>query len=95
MSLLREIKYEDYKNDWYIMKTQKNFYDPDSPSSFDSIHVPHQALVTSSSRKLSREVGMLRHARDDTSIPGNVFDCQQARRDPDELQICSRKLATL
>ena len=28
------------------------------------------------------------------SIPGNVFDCQHARRDPDELHNESRNLAT-
>ena len=28
------------------------------------------------------------------SIPGNVFDCQHAQRDPDELNNDSRKLAT-
>ena len=28
------------------------------------------------------------------SIPGNVFDCQHARRDPDELHNDSRHLAT-
>ena len=30
------------------------FDDPESPSSYDSAHVPHQALITSSSRKPSR-----------------------------------------
>ena len=28
------------------------------------------------------------------SIPGNVFDCQYARRDPDEIHNDSRNLAT-
>ena len=28
------------------------------------------------------------------SIPGNVFDCQHAQRDPDELHNYSRNLAT-
>ena len=56
--------------------------------------VPHQALVSSSSRKRSREVGMPRNTREDMSIPGNVFDCQHIRRDPDELHNDSRNLAT-
>ena len=58
----------------------KIFCDPDSPTSYDSTHVPHQALVTSSSRKPSREVGMLRNTRENMSIPGNVFECQQRFR---------------
>ena len=58
-------------------------------------HVPHQVLVTSSSRKPGREVGMPRFTRDDMSILGNVFfDCQPARRVPDELHNDSRNLAT-
>ena len=70
------------------------FYDPDLPSSYDCTYVPHQALITSSSRMPSREVGMLRNTRENMSILGNVFDCQHARRDPDELQNDSRNLAT-
>ena len=61
----------------------KIFYDPDSPSSLDSTYVPHQALITSSSRKPGREVGILRNTREDMSIPGNVFDRQLAQRDSD------------
>ena len=57
-------------------------------------HVPHQALITSSSRKPSREVGMLRNTRENTSIAGNVFDRQYARRHPEELNNDSRNLAT-
>ena len=57
-------------------------------------YVPHQALITSSSRKPSREVGMPRNTRENMSIPGNVFDCQHARRDPEELHNYSRNLAT-
>ena len=38
-------------------------------------HVPHQALITSSSMKPSCEFGMLRNTRDDMGVPGNVFDC--------------------
>ena len=55
---------------------------------------PHQALITSSSRKPGREVGMLRDTRENMSIPGNVFDCQHARWDPDELYHYSRDFAT-
>ena len=66
------------------------FYDPDLLSSYDSAYVPHQALITSSSRKLSRDIGMPRNTREDVSLPGNVFDCQHARRDPDDwLQVIS------
>ena len=57
-------------------------------------YVFHQDLITSSSRKPSREVGMPRNSREDMSIPGNVFDRQHARRDPDELLNDSRNLAT-
>ena len=74
-------------------RLKKILYDPDSPSSYDSTYVPHQALTTSSSRKSSREIGMLRNAREDVSIPGNVCDCQHARRDYDELHNNSRNLA--
>ena len=57
-------------------------------------YVLHQAPNTSSSRKLSREVGMPRNTRENMRIPGNVSDRQHARRDPDELRIDSRNLAT-
>ena len=72
------------------VEDSKIFYDPNSPSSYDSTYVPHQALITSSSRKPGREAGMLRNTRENTSIPGNVFDCQHARRNPDELHNDSR-----
>ena len=42
---------------------------------------------------LSREVGMPRNTRESMSIPGNVFDRQHARRNPDELYDDSRNLA--
>ena len=67
-----------------FIEDSKIFYDPNSPSSSDSTNGPHQALITSSSRTLSCDVGMLPNTREDVSIPGNVFDCQHARRDPDE-----------
>ena len=66
----------------------------DSPSSFDSAHVPHQALITSSSRTPSRETKMQRNTREGISISGNVFVCQLARRDLDDLHNHSRNLAT-
>ena len=37
---------------------------------------------------------MPRNTGEDRSIPGNVLDCQLARRDPDELHHDSRNLAT-
>ena len=77
-----------------FFEDSKIFYDPDSPSSYDSAYVSHQALITSSSRKPSRDIGMLRNTREEMSIPGNVFECQHARRDPDELHDDSRNLAT-
>ena len=58
-------------------------------------YVPHQALITPSSKKPSREVGMPRNTREIKSVSGNVFDCQHARRDPDELHNDSRKLAII
>ena len=39
------------------IEDSKIFYNPDSPSSYNSICVPHQALITSRSRKPSREDG--------------------------------------
>ena len=58
-------------------------------------YVPHQALITSSSiGKASREIGMPRNTRENTRISGNVFDCQQARRDLEELHNDSRNLTT-
>ena len=57
-------------------------------------YVPHQALVTSSSRKPSREVEMPQSSRENMSILGNVFDRQHAQRDPEELHNDSRNLAT-
>ena len=56
-------------------------------------YVPHQAVITSSSRKRSREVGLPRNTRDNMRIPGNVFDRQHARREPDELHNDSRNWA--
>ena len=55
------------------IEDSKIIHDPDSPSSYDSTYVPHQALTTSSSRKPSREVGMLRNTLENMSFPGNVF----------------------
>ena len=75
------------------IEDSKTFCDPDSPSSCDCTYVPREALITSSSRKPSRVVEMLRNTREDVSIPGNVFDCQHARGDPDELHNDSRNLA--
>ena len=77
-----------------FIEDSKIFQDPDSPSSFDSAHVLHQALITSSSRKPSRESRMQRTTREDMRIPGNVFDCQPARRDPDDLHNNPSNLAT-
>ena len=93
VSLLRDQVRKLQERLEYIEDT-KIFQDPDPPSSFGSAHVPHQALIASSSRKLSREVGMLRNTREDMSIPGNVSDRQHAQRDSDELYNYSRHLAT-
>ena len=41
-----------------FIEDSKIFQDPDSPNSYDSAHVPHQALITSSSRKPGRESRM-------------------------------------
>ena len=94
MSLMRNQNPGNYKNEWNLLKIRKIFQAPDSPSSFGSAHVSHQAIVTSSSRKPSRESRMHRNTREDTSIPGSVFDCQPARRVPEELDNDSRNLAT-
>ena len=75
-----------------FMEDSKIFQDPDSPSSFGSAHVSHQVLIPSSSKKPSRESRMQRNTREDMSIPGNVSDCQPARRVPEELCTDSRSL---
>ena len=76
-----------------IIEDSKIFQDPDSPSSFGSAHVSHQALIPSSSKNPSREYRMQRNTREDPSIPGSVFDCQPARRVPEESYNDSRNLA--
>ena len=54
-----------------FIKDSKEFHDPDSPSSSGSTHVPHQHRIASSSKvKSSREPGLPRDTREDTSIPG-------------------------
>ena len=78
-----------------FIEDSRIFQDPYSLSSSGSAHVPHQAHITSRSRKPSRESRMQRNTREDMSIPGNVFNCQPARRDPDELHKTSKNLAIL
>ena len=94
VSLLSETKYEDYKNYWYFWRFENLPWSGLTEQLWRTC-VPHQALITSSSRKPSRDIGMLRNTREDMSITGNVFDCQHVRRDPDELRNDSRNLATL
>ena len=79
-----------------FLKDEKEFHDPDPSSSSSRSHVPHQPLVTSSTRrKPSHESGVLRNAREDMSFPGGVFACQPARRQNlDEIRNNSTKLAT-
>ena len=78
-----------------FLKDEKEFHDPDSSSNSCRSYVPHQPLVTSSSRrKPSRESGLLRKTREDMGIPGSVFACQHARRNPDEFFNDSGNLAT-
>ena len=76
-----------------FIEDSKIFQDPDSPSSFGSVHVSHQALIPSSSTKSSRESRMQRNTREGMSIPGSVFDCQPAGRVADESYNDSRNLA--
>ena len=76
-----------------FVEESKIFQDPDSPSSFGSTYVPHQALVTSSSKKPSRESRMQRNTREDVSFPGSVFDCHFALRVLEESYNDSRNLA--
>ena len=45
------IKFGNYKNDWSLLKIREIFQDPDSPISFGSAHVSHQASIPSSSKK--------------------------------------------
>ena len=76
-----------------LIEDSKIFQDPDSPTSFGTAHVSHQALVPSGSKKPSRESRMQRNTREDISIHRNVFDCQPARRVPEELNNDARSLA--
>ena len=93
VSLLRD-QVRKLQKELKFLEDSKIFQDPDSPSSSGSAHVPHQARITSSSRKASRESRMQRNTREDTGIRGNVFDCQPARRVPKEIHNASRNLAT-
>ena len=93
MSLLRD-QVRKLQERLEFIEVSKIFQDPDSPSSFGSAHVSHQALITRSSRKPSRESRTHRNTRENMSIPGNVFDRQPARRVPEELHNDSRNLAT-
>ena len=77
-----------------FIEDSRIFQDPDSPSSSGSADVTHQAHVSSSSIKPSRETRTPRITRADMSIPGDVIDCQPARRDPHELHDISKNLAT-
>ena len=72
MSLLRD-QVRQLEERLEFIEDLKIFQDPDSPSSFGSAHVSRQALITSSSRKPSRESRMQRNTREDVSIPGNVL----------------------
>ena len=92
VSLLRD-QIQKLQDRLKFIEDSKIFHDLDSPSSFGSAHVSHQALITPSSRKPSRESRMQRNTREDMSTPGSVFACQPARRVPDELHNDSRNLA--
>ena len=61
------------------------FQDPDSPCSYGSTPITHQARIASSSRKPSREARTPRITRTDMSISGDAHDCQPARCDPDDM----------
>ena len=64
-------------------------YDPDSPSSFALPTFLIKLLLL----RVQESLGMPRNTRENMSIPGNVFDRQHARRDPEELHNVSRNLA--
>ena len=64
-----------------FLEDSRVFQDPDSPSSFGSANVSHQALVEF--QKAWPRNG------------NNVFDCQHARRDPEELHNNSRKFCNI
>ena len=94
VSLLRD-QVRKLQEQLEFIKDSKEFHDPDSPSSSGKTHVPHQHRIASSSKiKPSREPGLPRDTREDTSNPANAFDCLPTRRDPDELYYDSRNLAT-
>ena len=80
MSLLRD-QIRKLQERLEFIGDSKIFQDPYSPSSFGSVHVSHQALIPSSSRKPSRESRMQLNTREDASTPESVFDCQHAQRD--------------
>ena len=72
----------------------KIFYDPDLLRQLWRPTFLIKLLLPRVQEKPSREVGMLRNTRENMSVLGNIFDCQHARRDPDELHNDSRNLAT-
>ena len=87
VSLLRD-QIQKLQDRSEFIEDSKIFQDPDSPSSFGSAHVSHQALIPS-----SRESRMQRNTLEDMGIPGSAFDCQPARRVPEESYKDSRNLA--
>ena len=92
LSLLRD-QIQKLQDRLEFIEDSKIFQDPDSPSSFGSAHVSHQALIPSSSKKPCRESRMQRNTLEDMGIPGSAFDCQPARRVPEESYKDSRNLA--
>ena len=68
-----------------FLSDARKFHDPDSGSSPGTSHVPHQPLITSSSRrKPSRDSGLLHDTRNGMGIQGNVLEDLPAREGPPE-----------
>ena len=83
---------EDWNNSLRSMIRNREqslfFYDPDLPSSYDGFTFLIKLLLPRVQESPAAK------SREHMSIPGNVFYCQHARRDPDELHNDSRNLAT-
>ena len=76
------IKFGNHQNDKIFLKSRKSSTILIYWAVMTYAHVPHQALIISNSKKAwAAKSRILQNTRENMSIPGNVFDCQHARRD--------------
>ena len=82
------------QHDQESRKVSPFFYDPDLLSSYDIPTFLIKLFLPRVRESLAAELEMPRNTREGMSVPGNVFDRQHARRDPEEFFNYSRNLAT-